>query len=1241
MQPAVSTKSEFLNGRYHLIRLLGQGGMGSVYLVEDIFDRGRQYALKVLPPGSSEEAAAFRREFALLAEFSHPNIARVYSYGVLPETGASFYTTEYIRGCDFYQVVRDQDWQTLLDLTVQVCRALSYLHGRGILHRDLKPDNILVEKDSSGQLTAKLCDFGLALRGESAGEGFSGSLDYAAPELLKGASSDQRADLYALGVTLYQSATGKLPFPSENIAETLKKRLEIRPVRPSKFNPHLPVVLEEIILALLEPRVEERPASARQVVERLFAGLNLPLAFETADTMRAVVHSGRYVEQAGEYKTLRDLATCFCLRGESDTVLIRGSFGCGKSRLLEEWRTACQLEGLPFVLARANQGEPFSVLKSWLQQLLGDPSQSENLPRHADILANYENTLSLLLPAYFGSQHKSQPAPAPPQIQRLKIFEDLYHVFYDLLGQSTGVLAVDDLHLADQGTLEALRYMLQASQPPRALWAFALEDGPDSQTILAQLRLPLNREIVLSGFQPEQLAEYLRNIFGGQLPEMSFYESLSKNTGGIPLFIEESLFDLMTRGQIKSQLGAWSFPSSLDNLSVAQGFADFLIRRRKSISSEECALLRIVSLADGHLPSNVLASLIGQKDERVNNLLQGLKNAGLIFTEKTGGITRVRLRHPSLAESLRAEIPATESKILRLKLARLLQSEGSDSEWTGEISRLLYDAGRLKLAADWGIRAADRAKAAFHNDGALAFYSLSLAAMEKSGASLEAQAKLRLNISELEALNGRIPEAIDALKEFFEKWQHELNPAQRALICEKLAAVYERKGDIAEALACWHIAYKLQTHPANRLPILANLGWVHYLKGDVQTALDLCRKALQEIEAEDDIANQALIHNTLGRIHFFSGDLDQARDHWGHCLQLRQSGTDHRSLADSYNNMGVVLSSAGEVEEARRHFEMALKLSAEVGDALRRNGLLINLGIMAYEAGDLDLAQRRYGEALEFLRRSGSDRELLDCLNNLGEISLLRADYGSAREYWQECLKICLTSGFQQGSIEPLTYLGALHIACNDIVQGQHFLDQAWQKAVDTQSLKEQALIEEQRGILALRKRQFEEAKILFHHAQLILEEQKQSLLVSRLSLRCAELAWYSGDKSGYESIMTNLANQDSRWFEAELNRLKGFDLRNNRCEPSLDLAVDKSQTFPDLLWRAYWLRGRFYHHRRRFGHAGENYQKAIEVLRNIITRMPADLKNSYADHPDIVLLKDNSTKLKIEIMNARSQNHG
>ncbi|MCX6638903.1 MAG: protein kinase [bacterium] len=1248
-----ATFLDILDGRYRLLRLLGEGGMGSVYLAQDIFDESNaEYALKILKPHLQDEIAAFRHEFALLSEMKHPNIARVYIYGTVADSGANYYTTEFINGDNFYQVAREQTYETLILLTSQVCSALDYLHGRGVLHRDLKPENILVGKDGLGRLQAKLCDFGLARRGEGCEQGFCGSLDYAAPEIMRGEAAGVKSDLYSLGVILYQTVTGRLPFESDNLAESLKKRLEVRPVHPAKYHPDLPEALGSVILKLLEPNPIERPDGARAVIEDINSGMGLQISMDTADSLRAIVHCGHYIQVMGELDYLENAAADFGSAGSARTILIKGPFGCGKSRLLDEWRVWCQLEGLPIYQTRAGGGNGLKVIKSWLGQLLGDPAEVRKDKNIAKLLDQYASTLLQLIPAYY-TEIVDNVETLSDEGKRLKNYEDLYQIFSKLLSRRPAILSADDLHLADQATIEVLRYMLQGRVRPNAIWVLAFDDGSEVEnndaargsdgSSLERFRLSFDREILLRGYEPVQIEGYLKSIFADQLPAQPFIDSLLKATGGIPLFIEELLLELLTQKQIRHQLGAWVFPTEISGVEISGGFADLLMRRLESVTEEMRHVLHILSLVQTEIPLTTIATVSGKTENRTLATLKETVKMGLVRQDVVGGQIRLRLAHQSIADKLKGELQTSEQRRLSLILAEKLKESGQFDDWAGEIAKLYFNAGMMQEVVDWAARAGSIARSTFQNDVALRQFYLGLQVLEQDNESPQKQIPIRLQISELEYLAGHIPEAIGVLEKFLEKFSCKIRSEEIAALLQHLAEVYEHKGELSEALNCWDAALK-HLRGGERARALSQVGWIKFRQGEVRKALELCQVSLDELVKSGDTSGQAIIHNALGRIHFYSGDLEATQKHWDSCLKLRRLNPDKKGLADIHNNLGIVYSCSGDTEGARRQFEMAAQLSKEVGDFTRLNGLLVNLGIMAFEAGDLNMAQRYYSEALDFFRRGGSDREQLDCMNNLGEINFLRSNYREAHDFWQECLKICSETGYVQGTIEPLTYLGTLYVAANCITPGKQYLDQAWEIAEETQALKEQALILEQRGIIALQERQFVEAKINFNKSLVALEGMNLVYLTSRLQLRLAELAWYEGEKSEYiallEQLRTEIDSQESGWLKAELNLLLGFNLRSDSTEEALNIAISLGQTFPDLLWRAYWLRGRFHHHRQHYGSAGENYQKAIETVKKIIVRLPEDLKDGYSRHPELMLLRDNATKLKSEIIAARSANH-
>ncbi|HXH28994.1 MAG TPA: serine/threonine-protein kinase, partial [Candidatus Polarisedimenticolia bacterium] len=232
-----------VNGRYVVVRPLGEGGMGSVCLVRDRAQGGREVALKLLRPDTldPESAERFKNEFRSMTRLSHPNLAEVYDFGTTSGNGRHFLTMEYIRGNDLtawrWPVIRGR----VEDLVVQCLRALDYIHARGLLHNDIKPQNILVREP----FQVKLLDFGLAQRlSDPSDPGLSGTIHYLAPERLQGNRPDLRSDLYALGIVLYELLAGAPPYQAGDEGGVVASILRGHPHAPRALNPDLPPHLE-------------------------------------------------------------------------------------------------------------------------------------------------------------------------------------------------------------------------------------------------------------------------------------------------------------------------------------------------------------------------------------------------------------------------------------------------------------------------------------------------------------------------------------------------------------------------------------------------------------------------------------------------------------------------------------------------------------------------------------------------------------------------------------------------------------------------------------------------------------------------------------------------------------------------------------------------------------------------------------------------------------------------------------
>jgi eukaryotic-like serine/threonine-protein kinase len=282
-----------IDGRYKVLSRLGAGGMADVFLAEDQ-QLGRKVALKLMYRRFSEDPGfveRFRREAQAAAGLQHPNVVSVFDRGSYD--GTYYIAMEYLPGRSLKQLIRQEaplDPVRAINITLQILKAARFAHRRGVIHRDLKPHNVIIDESDH----AKVTDFGIARAGASdmtETGSIMGTAQYLSPEQAQGLAVSAESDLYSIGVILYELVTGRVPFDAEAAVTIAIKHVSEAPPAPSSINPNVPPELEQAILWALNKNPTDRPRDADQFIKAL-------------EQVKAVIESGRGGQHTASFASL-------------------------------------------------------------------------------------------------------------------------------------------------------------------------------------------------------------------------------------------------------------------------------------------------------------------------------------------------------------------------------------------------------------------------------------------------------------------------------------------------------------------------------------------------------------------------------------------------------------------------------------------------------------------------------------------------------------------------------------------------------------------------------------------------------------------------------------------------------------------------------------------------------------------------------------------------------------------------
>ncbi len=679
-------------GPYRVLRPIARGGMAEVYEVEDRVS-GERFALKLLIQTGSA-LPRFNREYEALTRLNHPNIVRVYHYGV--HDTSAWLTMEYLRGAALQARVKGlgkpgdpKRTAEVLRIIGYVADALHYIHQRGLIHRDLKSDNVVVLPDGR----VKLLDFGTAhvhdpLEPITKDGEFVGTFSYASPEQLTGGVVDRRADLYSLGVLLYRLCTGQKLFDTNDPVQLARLHAKTLPRAPREIIPDLPKGLEDLICWLLQKRAEARPADAAAVVEAIHALSPEP------DTHGLGIRESE--DQAvGREALLLDVLARVGPGLLSSTVLVEGGAGSGRSRFVAAALVAARGRGIECEVFEIGDQEALPAFFGWLS--------GHAMPLADSPVADHRHAAEVIT-------RQIETSDWEGTARRRDVVRHAARVILTEIGRRENKplwLVIPDLDRSDLRFVEFLNGVRSSAKDASAPVHFLLcaGDVATERDLLVRQRLHDAVRVKLEPLSVRGVALTVGTLLNRRPPPSELARRIHQATGGQPDYVEESVRGLLEANQLAlrgldGNRLEWLSKDHAELPLAASARASTESRLRALPLFRRRILEAVAAIGEGG-SRGWIARGLGLSDEAIAADVDALVDAGWLTLDEDADD-----RVGWTSALCRRVVDGGSDPARRLVLRRQFADARETERITPDVVRLLLSVERVEEAAALGVKVA-------------------------------------------------------------------------------------------------------------------------------------------------------------------------------------------------------------------------------------------------------------------------------------------------------------------------------------------------------------------------------------------------------------------------------------------------------------------------------------------------------------------------------------------------------
>ncbi len=980
-----------IDNRYNIISKISETNSNIVYNVSDK-NTGKTLALKLLKTSEPIFCTRFKKEYHILQTLTHPSIVDVYDLASTKykKRESLYFTMDFIDGIPVNQYFRKNGYERFLQIFLETLHIIKFIHKKGLMHCDLKPHHILVDK--SGRI--KLIDFGFSLFKKSIDlKEIGGTLRYIAPEILKGEDPDARTEIYSLGIIMYESLTSSKVFDSKKTNDIIQSVLN-KPLSPIHSKKDVPDFLKGIILKMTDKLRMNRYSSVEAVIEAIENKGRIQRKKKNIDKVLFSNFIGREEYLKTTFKLLNKSS-----QGQGQILFFEGLTGIGKTRLLKEIEYRLFLEGKNIQYTRiiAKEEQNFD----WLLQLL--KRTGSKLTHLRELIKKGEVNLS--------GNHK------------YLFFENIEKELKELLlkQKKTLVFVVDDINLVSKILSEFILYTSNYIEKNRIFLIFATEIIPEHflRTIEKGGYDNIQR-VILRGLNKQETSIFIKNLLGVVTNIDSLNSFVFEKTEGTPYFTEELLKEIVERKLLTKSGNKLIYDiSELKKIPVPKNVASFVQERIKKLSYNEKELLKIVSVFGVSIPHFWLTNLSPFSEFESLKVCQSLYNMQFISISHE---QKYDFTHKILKELIYNEIKKKEKINIHNKVYKFLKTiketpyilqQKAFHSYTAnspEAELFLYRILRKALKSQDIETAIECFKKLYGMVGKNLLKEIDVDSLVKIG-------NYFTRLGEYDNANNLYTNLLAAV----------INKKDRINILHNLAVLKTVKGEYKKAEKVFKDLLAITKKPKDRrFELLTDFGWLYFCKGDYVRAEEMYRDGFT-------LSSQLKRKILLGKLFYNLGILKQQTEAFE---EAKDYGKKALRISNEFNNQSYKIASLdllGRIEQQRRrynnaipYYKKALKHLDKTKDLLRSVSILRNLSLILYRSGQLDSCEKGIINGLNLAKKLGNLNEIAYLFYLYGTLLSREGEFQAAEDFLKKSYDIGVSINDYYSQFSSITELSLI-----------------------------------------------------------------------------------------------------------------------------------------------------------------------------------------------------------------------